>query len=251
VRGGKTPIHIMRWAPADYVNDPFVRLLLAKEDFATLAIYHLALNWSHMEGGDLPADPEQLGAMLGIKRGRVERGLRLCVEAGKLEQRDGRLFHRRVVREVEKELAFRRDQSSRAKKRWEAHPPGQEDALAMPVHSQGSISPHSPPSPYAVAVSPAPEAVRHPADQHAPANPLVGDRPAKESELLALVRREAELTNRDGAEVMSEVTSYSGAKTSKLNPASMSDDRLLNSLLDAKARVKRLEAAQGVTHGGP
>jgi len=245
VKGGKTPIHIMRWAPADYVNDPFVRLLLAKEDFATLVVYHLVLNWSHMEGGDLPADPEQLGAMLGIKRIRVERGLRLCIEAGKLEQGDGRLSHKRVVREVEKELAFRRDQSARARKRWEGASMPDEDAVAMPGHCQGSISPQSPPSPYAVAVSPASDAVRQPADRHAPANPLVGDRAAKEIELLALVRREAELTNRDGAEVMAEVSSYTGARTSKLNPAAMSDDRLLNSLLDAKARVKRLEASHG------
>jgi len=74
-----------------------------------------------------------------------------------------------------------------------------------------------------------------------PANPLVGDRVARERELHELVRREAELTNRDGAEVMAEVTTYPGARTSKLNPAAMSDDRLLNSLLDARARVKRLE----------
>ena len=78
-----------------------------------------------------------------------------------------------------------------------------------------------------------------------PANPLVGNRPEREKELLTLVLREAELTNRDGAEVMAEVTSYVGAKRSKLNPASMTDDRLLNSLLDARARVKRLEAANG------
>jgi hypothetical protein len=76
-------------------------------------------------------------------------------------------------------------------------------------------------------------------------NPLVGDRVAREKELLVLVLREAELTNRDGAEVMAEVTSYEGAKRSKLNPASMTDDRLLNSLLDARARVRRLEAAHG------
>jgi hypothetical protein len=82
-----------------------------------------------------------------------------------------------------------------------------------------------------------------------PANPLVGNRAEREKELLDLVLREAELTNRDGAEVMAEVTSYEGAKRSKLNPASMTDDRLLNSLLDARARVRRLEAAHGRTRG--
>jgi len=59
------------------------------------------------------------------------------------------------------------------------------------------------------------------------------------------VGREAELTDRDGAEVMAEVTTYEGAKRSKLNAATMTDDRLLNSVLDARARVKRLEEDHG------
>ncbi len=75
-----------------------------------------------------------------------------------------------------------------------------------------------------------------------PPNPFVqGRRETLELELQSLVRREAELTDRDGAEVMAEVSHYEGARTSKLNPATMSDDRLLNSLLDARARIKRLE----------
>jgi len=79
--------------------------------------------------------------------------------------------------------------------------------------------------------------------RRAPANPLIpkGGRPALERELLNLVMEEARITNRDGAEVMAEVSHYEGAQRSKLNPATMSDDRLLNSLLDARARVKRLE----------
>jgi hypothetical protein len=77
-----------------------------------------------------------------------------------------------------------------------------------------------------------------------PANPLLmpGDRPKLESELLKLVRVEAHATKRDPIEVMAEVSRYEGARTSKLNPATMSDDRLLNSVLDARSRVKELEA---------
>ncbi len=78
------------------------------------------------------------------------------------------------------------------------------------------------------------------------ANPLVGNRRVDlERELFRLVSREAELTDRDGAEVMAEVTTYEGAKRSKLNAATMTDDRLLNSVLDARARVKRLEEEHG------
>lgn len=76
----------------------------------------------------------------------------------------------------------------------------------------------------------------------APRNPLVRDRPKLEVELLRLVGREAEITDRDGAEIMAEVTGYEGAKRTKLNPATMTDDRLLNSVLDARTRVKNLEA---------
>jgi len=116
MKGGRIPIHIMRWAPADYVNDPFVRLLVAEEDFATLTFYHLVLNWSHMEGGDLPADPRQLAASLGMRRHRVVRSLQVCVDAGKLKVNDGRLYHPRVVREVKGELTYRAEQAALGRK---------------------------------------------------------------------------------------------------------------------------------------
>jgi hypothetical protein len=85
-----------------------------------------------------------------------------------------------------------------------------------------------------------------------PANPLLrGRREALELELQRLVAREAELTDRDPIEVMAEVTTYDGAKRSKLNAASMSDDRLANSVLDARARIKRIEEKHGRAQGRP
>ncbi len=116
MKGGRVPIHIMRWAPADYVNDPFVRLLISEEDFATLTFYHLVLNWSHMEGGDLSSDPRQLAASLGMRRHRVVRSLQVCIEAGKLMVENGRLYHPRVVREVKDELTYRAEQAALGKK---------------------------------------------------------------------------------------------------------------------------------------
>jgi len=110
-----------------------------------------------------------------------------------------------------------------------------------------------------VAASPSPSPLRTsvPPSEHREggvgggrANPLMGERPKRESELLQLVAREGTLTNRDPVEVMCEVTGYEGARTSKLNPASMTDDRLLNSLLDARARVARLEKRE-VERGRP
>lgn len=78
-------------------------------------------------------------------------------------------------------------------------------------------------------------------------NPLmaeVGGRAKAELELLRLVRREADLTDKDPVEVMADVSHYEGARRSAINPASMSDDRLLNSVLDARERVKALEARE-------
>jgi uncharacterized protein YdaU (DUF1376 family) len=141
-------------------------------------------------------------------------------------------------------------QSLRQKRQVAGKRGGQSKANDRAKHVATGYSPSPSPSP-SPSLNQSPENERTDADGR-PANPFLarGERPAKEQELLRLVRREAELTNRDGAEVMAEVTSYHGAKTSKLNPASMSDDRLLNSLLDARARVKRLEQG-GIAHGRP
>lgn len=110
MRDGHAPIHIMRWAPADYVNDPFVRKLYQKRDWRTLAFYSAFLFYSHMEGGDLPSDPEELAAVLLMPARDVASALSLCLSAGKLHEEHGRLFHKRVISEVIQELEFREKQ---------------------------------------------------------------------------------------------------------------------------------------------
>lgn len=111
MKGGHTPIHIMRWAPADFVNDSFVRLLVAKADFETFTFYALVLNWSHIEGGTVPADPEKLAALVGMKKKSAQRALAVCVKAGKLHVDDEVVYHHRVKREVARELEFRAKQA--------------------------------------------------------------------------------------------------------------------------------------------
>lgn len=85
------------------------------------------------------------------------------------------------------------------------------------------------------------QAGRQAGERKAPANPLV-DRRAFEAEFLALVRELARVTDRDPVEVAREASSYEGARTSPLNPASMTDDRLANSVLDLRANLQAAKA---------
>jgi hypothetical protein len=79
----------------------------------------------------------------------------------------------------------------------------------------------------------------------APANPLVGpgQRPKLEAECLALVRAISELTGKDPAEVLALGKRYrEGAPTGSLNPATFTDDRLLNTVLDLRKLAKQAQA---------
>lgn len=74
-------------------------------------------------------------------------------------------------------------------------------------------------------------------------NPLIeGRRPQLESECLSLVTRLADLTGADPIEVIAKAAGYKGALRQKVNPASMSDDRLINTVLDLRADVLNEES---------
>ncbi len=74
-------------------------------------------------------------------------------------------------------------------------------------------------------------------------NPLIeGRRPELETECLRLVRRMAELTGNDPLEIIAKASGYAGVLRQKVNPASMTDDRLINTVLDLRADVKNEEA---------
>lgn len=153
MRNGQTPIHIQRWAPADYLADEHVKLLQARRDYLTIAFYRHFIDTSFVAGGDLPADPEMLAAIVSMPKRDVERALAFCV--GRLLFPDGdRLYQPRVRREIAEELEFRRSQKDRgekgAAKRW-----------GSGGHSPAMVSPSSgdsPPAPFASALrlTPAP-----------------------------------------------------------------------------------------------
>lgn len=120
MKGGQKPIHIMRWAAADFVNDPVVKLALARRDYASIVFYVLTLNWSHIEGGDVPADIEALAAVIGMPKKDVEKSLPFWmnppIDKPKLFIEDTCLFNGRVRREVHEELTFRSEQTERGER---------------------------------------------------------------------------------------------------------------------------------------
>lgn len=144
MKGGQTPIHIQRWAPADLWSDEHWKVLVAKRDYRTMHFYRVFMDHAFMGGGDLPADLEALAAAVHMPRRDVQKALSFCL--GRLVFKDGdRLFQRRVRREVKKELRYRRRQSDLGKTG------GRPKKKGSP---KGTLSDHkSPPAP---APSPAP-----------------------------------------------------------------------------------------------
>jgi hypothetical protein len=257
VKSGQVPIHIMRWAPSDFVNDPFVKLLVSREDFATFTLYNLVLNWSHLEGGDLSSDTEQLAAVVGMRPKTVEKSLKVCVAAGKLVVEGGRVYHRRVIREVAKELGFREKQAEAARKRWDPAIDKVASGKPQATHSQDSTPSLSPPSPSpdASAVRRTPTPDRQPASQpnEAPEqgprrNPLV-DREALLREGDALVRRIATAIGRDPTEVLGAASTGNGTYRGrrKVSLEAMNDDRLANTLIDLRAEWARVRPPEEAT----
>lgn len=115
MRNGQTPIHIQRWAPADYYSDEHVRLLILERDWATLTFYRHFIDASFAAGGDLPAELRALSACVWMPTRDVSRPLRRLL--GVLIFQDGdRLYQPRVRRDVAKEIEFRESQSQFGKK---------------------------------------------------------------------------------------------------------------------------------------
>ncbi len=128
--GQDYPLQLWRtWSPPDFLNDEIVRLAIARGDGTSIAVYALVLNASYWAGGTLPADIEQLAAVLGARKTWVERGLTLWLDSGKLQVEDGRIFHRRTRAEAQKDLALRRAASISGatgnRKRWQRRVPDQ------------------------------------------------------------------------------------------------------------------------------
>jgi hypothetical protein len=74
-------------------------------------------------------------------------------------------------------------------------------------------------------------------------NPFVAGREEElQREALKLTAEIAALTKEDPADVFAEAAHYDGAKRQKLNPANMTDDRLLATVRDLRANLKAIQA---------
>jgi hypothetical protein len=258
MKGGHAPIQIMRWAPADYVTDPWVRLAISRGQLDSVTFYHLFLNYSYLEGGSLPADPELLSAAIGLPLAVVRKALPFWTakKCSLIVIRDGRAYNPRVERDVAKELEFRAEQGRRgrmggtvsASKRSLDH----RLTTAQPPLNRPSSPPSPSPAPYAAAAAEETASVSGngaSTDQRPDVRAEDSIRKARwdeERALLAAVQRIADKTGKDPPEVMREVTAYrrkdgtvAGGKT---NPAQLgSAERVSKSLEDARAWLAELE----------
>jgi hypothetical protein len=74
------------------------------------------------------------------------------------------------------------------------------------------------------------------------ANPFIkGDRPKWEAEALRLTEEIALLLDLDGVEVFQKASGYTGARTSKCNPANLTEDRLVNTVTDLRKMLKQAQ----------
>lgn len=187
--------------------------------------------------GSVPADLATLARIVRVGLPRMQRlwkAVGPCFEPHPTLA--GRLVNSKTERVREQQKAYLNRRSSAGKRgaesRWQSHPIANATAMA-PL----AIAPLSPAVAVAVAVPRTDE--RKTAGDHVERpNPLVtGRRVDLEREALQLCSEVARLQDKDPAEVMQTAAHYQGARTSKINPANMSDDRLLNTVLDLRATL--------------
>ena len=171
MKGGQTPIHIQRWAPADYQQDEHILLLLRRRAWGTLTFYRQFLDVSFIAGGDLPASPEALAAVLHMPRGVVVSALAFCL-GRLLHEENGRLFHSRVRRDVADEIEFRASQAELGREGGKLAGRGRPKGVALikdratPFGSIGPPSPTPTPTP-SPTPTPAPAAAPSPSGKRA------------------------------------------------------------------------------------
>lgn len=247
MKGGKTPVHIMRVAPADYVNDPWVKLALKRGQYDLLTFFHLFLYHCHIQGGSLPAQEEQLAAVLGLKESVVRRGISYwsAPECGLVVVRSGLAWNPRVARDVAKAIEFIDGQSEHGRHGGRGNKKGYPKATLSDDESQPlAVAVSHKPEPLAVASAVAVDPSVRRLDIET-SDALWRARLEEQRELLRTVGEIAERSGRDPPAVMREVTAYrrkDGVTVpGRINPADLTPERVTKSLEDAKAHLASLE----------
>jgi uncharacterized protein YdaU (DUF1376 family) len=216
--------------PKDWLSDLNVKAMSPEAKGAYIDL--LAVYW--LEEG-LPADTNRLARLVGIAPAKFRRLWPMIEPCFQVE--DGRLVQKRMEQERANQVRFRTLQRERGLKggKQRVINDGTNPAVSRTV--AGNTLPSPFPSP-----SLTNERMNGPAGR---ANPLLADRPKLERECLALVRRMSELTGEEPTEVIARASGYEGAKRTKVNPASMSDDRLILTVRDLRADIAAEEKKRG------
>lgn len=235
--------------PKDWLTDAKVKAMSLEAKGAYIDL--LGFYW--LEEG-LPANSDSLARLIGIAPAKFRRIWPQIEPCFRIEGE--RLIQKRMEHERTQQDKFREERSKAGSYGAEVKKQKASSAKAQLQNSASSASAlpqaksSSSVSVLPSAVSVLPSAVRtNGRGDGPPANPLIGpgERPKLETECLSLVRRLSALTGEDGVDVMARASGYEGAKTTKLNPASMSDDRLLNTIRDLRADVAAEEKRRGAT----
>lgn len=249
MRGGKTPVHIMRFAPADFVTDKWVRLALSQNEPDLIAFYALFLFHSYLDGGTLPADRRHLAAVLSLRWQVVQRGLDYWSDpaCGLIVVRNGLAWNPRVLRDVAKAIEFVETQANHGRHGGRGNRKGSQKGSLSDTENQ--------PLPLPVP-KPEPEAGAFPPDRTVrPPNPLV-HRDKLLMEGYAAIRAIAELCPDDPTEILAR-NSVPKDRPHSLRPAvrleDLQDDRLARTVRDLKAELaeRKLPANPDVKHGLP
>lgn len=196
--------------PKDYESDENVKLMSLEQEGAYLRL--LCHAWLH---GSIPADVSSLAAICRTtpsRMGRLWPGIRGC-----WKDNAGRLVNGRQERERDKQRAYSEAQARKGRKGGRPKKPE-----VSPGFDSGKAG-ESLPSP-----SPFPSA----STSTTPPNPLVTDRLSLEREAMALIREISTRDNLDPEEVLARGSEWKGGR--KLNVAAMSEDRLLNTVVDLR-----------------
>lgn len=198
-------------------------------------LYREMLTQAWRRGARLPNDPEAIRRATGTTDAEWERS---WPKIKRYWRTDGD----NLVNDTQLEVfASAKEAQERAQARAQAG--AQASAQARRERKLKQSPPSPSPSPFSVSVK---ERTDERNERQAAVNPLIsGERVKWERECLGLVRRMCELTGEDGATVMARASKYDGARRTKLNPATMTDDRLMNTVLDLRADVQAEEKKRG------
>lgn len=244
----KDTLAVAPWYWRDWRASKARAFLLSTKNWLGYVCYRelLDAHWGEQDC-TLPGDDAELAALAGVA---LEEWLSVkdVIVRWMNANSDGRLRNPRAFREWQKAKLNRTSARKKArkaakalwdKKKEKPKEPSLEHAPSFLQACPPTPTPSPTPSPTPI------ERKNERSERPIQANPLIaGRRPELESEALRLTREIAEIDGRDPTEVIADAAHYEGATRQKVNPASMTDDRLANTLIDLRATLANLQAKQ-------